>query len=84
MADGSLFVTGGHAGVNNLGLPNAFIYNPFTDSWIGNPAIPDMNLGRWYPTNTTLSNGDVLVVSGDVMLGVKNSLPQVFSTCRRN
>jgi len=78
LADGSLFVTGGHAGVNNFGLPNAFIYNPFRNRWLGHPEIPDMNAGRWYPTNTTLSNGDVLVVSGDVQPGLKNALPQVW------
>jgi hypothetical protein len=39
-----------------------------------------MNAGRWYPTNTTLTNGDVLVVSGqiDTTVGV-DALPQVFS-----
>ena len=25
-----------------------------------------MNAGRWYPTTTTLPNGDVLVLSGDI------------------
>ena len=41
--------------------------------------MPDMNAGRWYPTNTTLPNGDVLVVSGSIdnTLG-ENRLPQVF------
>ena len=38
-----------------------------------------MNAGRWYPTTTTLSNGDALVVSGNIdnTVGV-NRVPQVF------
>jgi len=38
-----------------------------------------MNAGRWYPTVTTLANGDVVAGSGgiDRTVGV-NALPQVF------
>lgn len=76
LADGALLVTGGHI-ADLVGLPKTSVYNPFTDSWT---PLPDMNAGRWYPTNTTLANGDVLVVSGavrDVPL-VLNELPQVW------
>ncbi|HXG90663.1 MAG TPA: galactose oxidase-like domain-containing protein [Vicinamibacterales bacterium] len=37
-----------------------------------------MNAGRWYPTNTTMPNGDVLVVSGDIDTSQVNPLPQVW------
>ena len=38
-----------------------------------------MNAGRWYPTATVLTNGDVLVVSGSIDNTVGgNRLPQVF------
>ena len=39
-----------------------------------------MNAGRWYPTTTTLADGSVLVVSGDIdtTVGV-NRLPQVWT-----
>ena len=38
-----------------------------------------MNAGRWYPTATTLANGDVLVVSGSIDTTVgENRLPEVF------
>ncbi len=77
LADGTLFVAGGHIS-NNVGLSRASKYNPFTNAW-SSPALPNMNAGRWYPTTTVLANGDVLVVSGDIdtTVGV-NTLPQVF------
>jgi galactose oxidase-like protein/glyoxal oxidase-like protein/fibronectin type III domain protein/Kelch motif protein len=77
LPDGRLLVSGGHI-ANNVGEPKASIYNPFNNTWT---RLPDMNAGRWYPTNTTLANGDVLVVSGDqdTTAGV-NPLPQVWQT----
>jgi hypothetical protein len=75
LPDGRLFVAGGHI-ENNVGLPNSSVYNPFTNTWTDQPL---MNAGRWYPTNTTLPNGDVLVVSGDIDRTVWNNiLPQVW------
>lgn len=73
--DGRLLVTGGHI-ADNVGLPRASSYDPFTNSWTRHP---DMNAGRWYPTSTTLATGDVLTVSGEISPaeGV-NLLPQVF------
>ena len=77
LADGRLLVTGGHI-QNGVGLPNSSIYNPFTDTWA---QMPNMNAGRWYPTNTTLAAGDALVVSGSIDNTVgENLLPQVFQT----
>jgi hypothetical protein len=75
LPDGRLLVAGGHV-QNNVGLPNASIYDPYMNAWT---SLPDMNAGRWYPTNTTLANGDILVVSGsiDLTMGI-NPLPQVF------
>ncbi|GKS70092.1 hypothetical protein W03_20960 [Nitrosomonas sp. PY1] len=75
LADGSLFLAGGHIS-NFVGLPNATKYNYLTDTWT---VLPNMNAGRWYPTTTVLANGDVLTISGDIdtTIGV-NTLPQVF------
>src|SRR6266487_1630006 len=77
LADGRLFVGGGH--VNNyVGIPNANIYNPFSNAWT---RLPDMNNGRWYPTNTTLPNGDMLVISGTIDSSNNiNVEPQVWQT----
>ena len=60
--DGRVLIAGGHI-ADFVGLAKTSIYNPATNSWT---AVPDMNAGRWYPTLTTLPNGDVLVVSGQI------------------
>jgi hypothetical protein len=77
LPDGRLFVAGGHIS-DNVGLPYTFIYDPFGNSW---SRQADMNAGRWYPSSTALSNGDMLVVSGmtDTTVGM-NLLPQVWQT----
>ena len=76
--DGKLFVTGGHID-DYVGYIHASIYDPFANTWT---QVPDMNAGRWYPTNTTLANGDVLVVSGTIhgpsSSQVYNDTPQVY------
>jgi hypothetical protein len=75
LADGRLLIAGGHI-ESGVGLSSARAYNAFTNTWT---SLPNMNEGRWYPTATTLGNGDVVVISGDVdnTIGV-NRLPQVF------
>jgi hypothetical protein len=75
LADGRLLVAGGHI-LDNIGLANASVYDPATNAW---SRAPDMNAGRWYPTVTTLPNGDALVISGqiDTTFGI-NPLPQVY------
>ncbi|HZO90804.1 MAG TPA: fibronectin type III domain-containing protein [Chthonomonadaceae bacterium] len=78
LADGRLFVAGGHV-VDGVGLPHASIYDPFTDTWT---PLPDMAAARWYPTVTTLANGqDVLVMSGQIdnTIGL-NLTPEVWDS----
>ena len=60
MADGKLIILGGHV-QNGQGLPNASVYDPFTNTRTN---LPNMNDGRWYPTGLTLPNGEVLVITG--------------------
>jgi hypothetical protein len=73
--NGLLQVTGGHV-ATSTGLPNASFYNPYDNTWT---RLPDMNAGRWYPTDTTLANGDILVVSGFIdSVQLENPLAQVW------
>jgi hypothetical protein len=80
LPDGRLLVAGGHRAIDT-GLQYASIYDPYGDSWT---RLPDMNMGRWYPTNTTLANGDVLVYLGEKDVEnnaiVYDPLPQVWQT----
>lgn len=81
LGDGRLLVTGGQDNSNGDGLINAAIYDWKTDTWT---RVPDMNLPRWYPTNTTLPNGDVLTISGSyyapgTTTRIVDELPQVYS-----
>jgi hypothetical protein len=62
LPDGRLLVTGGT--LNNAyydGTTRTTIFDYTDNSW---KTGADMNLGRWYPTNVALGNGETLVVSG--------------------
>jgi Galactose oxidase-like, Early set domain/Fibronectin type III domain/Glyoxal oxidase N-terminus len=77
LANGQLFVAGGHRD-NFVGLPDAYTYDPLNNTWT---RLPDMNNARWYPTNTTLPNGDVLVISGTIdSINNVNVEPQVWQS----
>lgn len=60
LEDGRVFVVGGHI-AENTGLPDVSIFDPSDNSWT---RLPDMLVGRWYPSATVLANGDVLVLGG--------------------
>ncbi|MGC2322347.1 MAG: galactose oxidase-like domain-containing protein [Terriglobales bacterium] len=62
LADGRVLVVGGfNGGGNKIGIPNAEIFDPATNTWT---AVPNMNFPRWYPTATTLSDGRIIVMAG--------------------
>jgi len=75
LPDGRLFVVGGHI-TDNHGLPNANIFDPATSSW--SPG-PPMAQGRWYPTATTLANGDILVLSGTDENAAVATVPEIWN-----
>jgi hypothetical protein len=74
-AQGRVMIFGGHDGADGFGLATAFAYDHATNTFTSHAP---MNAGRWYPTNTALSNGDTLVISGSITPGIGNNVPQVF------
>ncbi|MEE9295781.1 MAG: IPTL-CTERM sorting domain-containing protein [Phycisphaerae bacterium] len=74
MADGRLLVTGGNGPAPKgefRGIKDTHIFNPFDETWT---RVEDMADGRWYPTNVTLADGNVLTFSGlDELTGAVNS-----------
>jgi galactose oxidase-like protein len=67
LSDGRVLIAGGNLSdpvpgkPQFSGLKRTFIFNPWTESW--DPS-PSMTHGRWYPTLTRLSSGDVLILGG--------------------
>ena len=75
LPDGRLLVAGGHLS-DDHGLPNTNLFDPATRSWqVG----PPMARGRWYPTNTTLPDGEVLTVAGRDEAGALVTIPEVWN-----
>ncbi len=73
LPDGRVLVSGGGTG-NGLGHNNSDIFNPATTSWT---AGPTMGYARWYPTNTTLPDGEVLTVAGADENGSPVPIPEI-------
>ncbi len=80
LPDGRLLVTGGHIndglGTGGLGLPDTNVFDAATGTW---QALPAMARGRWYPTNTTLPNGEVLTLAGTDETGANVPIPEVWN-----
>jgi hypothetical protein len=74
LPDGRLLVAGGH--ISDVhGLPNTNVFDPTTGAW---QALPAMAAGRWYPTNTTLPNGEVLTLAGTDTGAINVPIPEVW------
>ena len=70
LANGEVLVTGGNlvlpmvsdpAYPDWAGLNRAFTFNPWTERWTQQP---QMNDGRWYPTQVLLPDGRTIVIGG--------------------
>jgi hypothetical protein len=75
MPDGRLLVTGGHIS-GERGLPYANVFDPTSRAWT---RITSMAQGRWYPTTTTLANGEMLTVGGSDQNRVMVTVPEVWT-----
>ena len=70
LPDGEVLVTGGNLVLPNrsdpaytfwAGLNQAFTFNPWTERWTQQP---QMNDGRWYPTQVLLADGRTITMGG--------------------
>ncbi|MEE8526902.1 MAG: galactose oxidase-like domain-containing protein [Thermoanaerobaculia bacterium] len=62
LPDGSLYATGGNDySCEFQGRVDTHIFNPFTETWT---RLGDMSVARWYPSNTALGDGRVMITSG--------------------
>ena len=80
LSSGEVLVTGATISIPH-GVKAASSYNPLTNTWT---RLPDMNAGRFYPTNATLANGDVVVISGNKEDASRNLIPQVWQVGSRS
>ncbi len=77
LRNGDVFFSGGHI-VDGEGEDQVRIYNWRSNTW--DAGIGHMPAGRWYPTNTTLPNGDVLILSGSIYADIPNEIPEIYDS----
>lgn len=75
LPDGRLLAAGGHIS-DDHGLPDAAYFSPTSESWT---KLPSMRYGRWYPTNVTLANGEILVIAGRRQDGTQARIAEVWT-----
>jgi hypothetical protein len=68
LADGRVLVTGGNLKYPTVppasaykGLDHVYTFDPFTETWTRQP---DMQDGRWYPSQLLMPDGRTLIMSG--------------------
>jgi hypothetical protein len=76
LPDGKVLVTGGTFTHDpDRGIRDTHLFDPATASWT---RIEDMIRGRFYPTNVTLGDGRVLVMSGINEDGNTNPIMEIY------
>lgn len=79
LPNGQLLIAGGHYASDNNGTRTTYLFDSSSNKWTLSNLL--MANGRWYPTVTTLANGEMLVVSGSMTSssGV-NLIPEIWQT----
>jgi hypothetical protein len=72
--DGNIVVVGGFID-GEKGIKDISVFNPDTNTWTKKTP---MNFARWYPTATTLSDGRILAMSGQITSGTYANTPEIF------
>lgn len=80
LADGRLLVAGGtHAyptpAPDFAGTPKAFTFDPISEQYA---QVPDMAIGRWYPSLVTLGDGRAYAVGGFDENVARVEFPEIF------
>jgi hypothetical protein len=75
LPDGRVLFVGGHIDYD-FGLPNTTLFSPGSNTWTSSTP---MARGRWYPSATTLGNGDVLMLAGRDQESEEVTIPEVWS-----
>ena len=75
LQDGRILVVGGH-GKGARGIDNILLFDPITLTWTPQPISAQ---GRYYPTATTLPNGEVLISGGFTNSGGNNTNVEVWT-----
>lgn len=75
LADGRLFVVGGHNGVDT-GINDVNLFDPGTAGW---SLLPAMSYARWYPSVAKLADGRVVAISGNIDDLTIATTPEVYN-----
>src|SRR5262249_33039913 len=77
LSDGMAFIDGGTIRYKPsfLGASNAGMFDPATESFL---SVPNMSVGRWYPTVITLPDKTVMAFSGINANGITASTTEIF------
>jgi len=64
LPDGRAIVAGGNDAQTAVGIKDAFIFNPTTNTWTLPGVVGMLNETRWYPTLAALADGTITAISG--------------------
>jgi galactose oxidase len=74
LSDGRVFLAGGHIS-DTHGLPNTTTFSA-TAGWARSAPMAQ---GRWYPTTTVMSDGDVVIIAGKDQAAANVLIPEIWS-----
>lgn len=75
LPDGRVLANGGHNDTLWKGSAQALVFNPWTKAWT---KLPDMVVGRYYPTTLTMADGRALTLDGNGPDGADTPAPETW------
>jgi hypothetical protein len=81
LPNGNILTAGGHStNAGELGIHATYEYDPSANTWAH---TNDMAYARWYPTLTPLSDGRVVILSGQSAHDVFEDVPEIYDPTTR-